>query len=187
MAGETTSDEAVRKRTGRGWDEWFTLLDEWGATGREHAEIARWLAEEHKVGAWWAQSVAVAYERARGMRAVGEHADGFAASASKTVGVPVDGLYDGFIDDALRAEWLPDGELRDRTATRPKSARFDWGDGPSRVQAYFTAKGESKSSVAIEHARLPDAEAADQMKAYWRDRLGVLKQLLEKGGRDTSG
>jgi hypothetical protein len=27
----TTSDKAVRKRTGKGWDEWFSILDEWKA------------------------------------------------------------------------------------------------------------------------------------------------------------
>jgi len=36
-----TSDEAIRSRTGRGWEEWFNLLDEWGAPERSHTEIAR--------------------------------------------------------------------------------------------------------------------------------------------------
>src|SRR5918912_2149682 len=39
-----TSDEAIRERTGRGWEEWFDVLDEWGAGDRPHREIARWLA-----------------------------------------------------------------------------------------------------------------------------------------------
>ena len=30
----TMSDEAIRRRTGRGWEEWFDLLDEWGGTER---------------------------------------------------------------------------------------------------------------------------------------------------------
>ena len=38
------------------------------------------------------------YERARGLRAPGEHADGFAVTASKTVGVPVERLFDAFVD-----------------------------------------------------------------------------------------
>ena len=29
-----TSDEAIRQQTGRGWEEWFDLLDEWGAAER---------------------------------------------------------------------------------------------------------------------------------------------------------
>ena len=39
------SDEAIRRRTGRGWEEWFDLLDEWGAAERPHKEIARWVAD----------------------------------------------------------------------------------------------------------------------------------------------
>jgi hypothetical protein len=31
----------------------------------------------------------------------------------------------------------------------------------------------------MEHERLPDAEAAANRKAFWRDRLGHLKRRLE--------
>src|SRR6266487_2257104 len=72
------SDEAIRNRTGRGWEEWFDLLDQWGAAERTHTEIARWVSREHGVNGWSSQSVTVSYERARGGRAVGEHVDGFA-------------------------------------------------------------------------------------------------------------
>jgi len=123
--------------------------------------------------------VTVSYERARGLRAVGEHPEGFSVTAQKTVAVPIDRLYDAFVDESLRARWLPDSELRERTATKPKSARFDWGDGETRVIVGFIAKGEAKSTVALEHARLPDAEKAERMKAFWRDRVAVLKEVLE--------
>jgi hypothetical protein len=176
------SDQAIRRRTGRGWVEWFELLDEWGAAERQHAEIARWLAAEHGIGGWSAQAVTVSYERARGLRAVGEHADGFAITASKTVAVPVDRLYKAFVDKSLRQRWLPKGELRQRTVLKPKSARFDWGDGQTRVIVAFMAKGEAKSTVALAHERLPDAEEAERMKAFWRDRVTALKELLEGTG-----
>lgn len=175
----TLSDEAIRRRTGRGWETWFDLLDAWDATERRHAEVARWLADEHGLDGWSAQSVTVSYERARGLRAVGQRPHGFSVTASRTVAVDVDRLYDAVVDPAQRAGWLPDAQLRERTATRPRSARFDWGDGTSRVVMGFVAKGDAKSAVALEHERLADAAAAQQMKAYWRERLGVLKQRLE--------
>src|SRR5947207_11677897 len=148
-----TSDEAIRQRTGRGWEEWFALLDEWGAADRSHREIARWVAEKQGVVplAWNAQAVAASYELTRGLRVVGEKPDGFAVTASKTVAVPADRLYDVFVDASLREDWLPDGELRERTATKPKSARFDWGERGSRVHVTFLAKGEAKSTLALEH------------------------------------
>jgi hypothetical protein len=177
----TMSDEAIRRRTQLGWEEWFNLLDDWGATERPHPEIARWLQDERGIDGWDAQSVTVSYERARGLRAVGEKADGFSITASKTVAVPIDRLYDAFVDEALRESWLPDDELRERTVTKPKSARFDWGDGTTRVIVGFEDRGESKSVVALEHARLPNAEDAERRKAYWRERLSVLKSQLEGG------
>jgi hypothetical protein len=178
-----TSDEAIRQRTGRGWEEWFDRLDDWGATARTHREIARHVAAELGIDplGWDAQAITVSYERARGMRAVGERGDGFAVSASRTVGAPVERLFDAFVDESLRERWLPDGELRERTATRPRSARFDWGDGSTRVHVTFTAKGDARSTVTVEHVRLADAGESERRKAYWRERLTALRSELEGG------
>ena len=177
-----TSDEAIRRRTGRGWEEWFDLLDDWGAPERSHREIARWVAEQQGVDplAWNAQAVAHSYERARGLRAVGEHPDGFRITAQKTVAVAVDRLYDAFLDEALRARWLPEADLRVRTASAPRSARFDWGDGDTRVNVIFVAKGETKSTAALQHERLADAQEAERMKSFWRARVAALKEVLER-------
>jgi hypothetical protein len=177
-----TSDEKIRERTGRGWEEWFALLDDWGAAGRSHREIARWLAEQMGIHplAWNAQAITASYELTRGLREVGEKDDGFAITASKTVAVPVDRLYEAVVSEAARTAWLPDARLSERTATRPKSARFDWEDGPTRVNVTFLDRGESKSTIAVEHRRLADAGDADRMKTYWRERLATLKSALER-------
>ena len=177
-----TSDAAIRERTGRGWEEWFDLLDEWGAAERTHREIARWLADQQGIHplAWNAQAVADSYERARGLRVTGQHADGFTITATKTVAVPVDRLYEAFVDTSLRERWLPDGELRERTALKPRSARFDWGDGDTRVHVTFAPKGDAKSLAALQHVRLADAEEAERMKAFWRERVAGLKEVLER-------
>jgi hypothetical protein len=167
-----TSDEAIRERTGRGWEEWFDLLDGWGAAELSHREIARRVAAELGIDplAWNAQAITISFERARGLREVGQREHGFAATASRTVAVPVERLFDAFAA-------VP--ELRERTATRPRSARFDWAGGDSRVNVVFTAKGEASSTVAVEHARLADAAEAERMKAFWRERLTALKAQLE--------
>jgi hypothetical protein len=175
----TMSDEAIRRRTGHGWEHWFDVLDEWGASERSHADIARWLAEEQGTGGWNAQAVTVSYERARAGRAVGEHADGFSVTASKTVSVPVERLYDAVVDERQRRSWLPEGELRERTATRPRSARFDWGESGTRIVVGFEAKPDGRSVVAMAHERLPDAGEAERMKTFWRERVAVLKEVLE--------
>jgi hypothetical protein len=174
------SEERVRDRTGRTWREWFALLDEWGATERSHSEIAAWMGAEHGVSGWWAQGVTVEYEKARGLRPVGGDRDGtLNVSASKTVAVPVERLFEAFADLDVREEWLPGAPLRERTTQPSRSARYDWGDGSTRVLVTFTAKGDAKSTVAVSHERLPDAETAERMRSYWRERLPVLKAVLE--------
>jgi hypothetical protein len=174
-----TSDDSIRERTGRGWEEWFDLLDGWGAAELQHREIARRVATELAIDplAWNAQAITLSYERARGLRAAGQRSDGFAVSAQKTVPVGVERLFDAFVDAELRSAWLT-AELRERTATRPRSARFDWAD--ARVNVTFQDKGE-KSTVTVEHARLADADEAARMKAFWRERLTALAE----GGLDA--
>jgi uncharacterized protein YndB with AHSA1/START domain len=179
-----TSDAAIREKTGRGWEEWFDLLDEWGATELTHTEIARRVAAEldtESLG-WYAQAVTLSYERVRGGREVGQRSDGlFTISVQRTVAVPVERLFDAFVDESERGRWLSGDELSERTATRPKSARFDWAGGETRVHVTFGPKGEESSTLTVEHIRLPDAGEAERTKAFWRERLTALKAQLETG------
>lgn len=174
-----TTDDRIRERTGRGWEEWFDQLDAWGAAERSHRDIARWVAEQLSIGplVWEAQAVTGSYERARGLRAVGEMTDGFRITASRTVGVPVEQLYDAVLDPSRRTGWLDVG-LHERTATRPKVAHFDAACG--RVHLTFAAKDPGRSTVYVEHARLADAATADTVKAQWRAALATLKGHLEE-------
>jgi hypothetical protein len=174
------SDEKVAEKTGRVWRDWFDLLDAWGGVDRPHPEIATWLRAEHGVPGWWAQGITVEYEKARGLRPVGGDRDGtLNVSASKTVAVPVERLYATFADLELREQWLPGAPLRERTARANRGLRYDWGDGSTRVILEFTAKADAKSTVALSHERLPDQESADSLRSYWRERLAVLKAVLE--------
>jgi hypothetical protein len=150
------------------------------AEAETHPEIARWLVEEHGVGGWWAQGVTVGYEQARGLRDPGQRRGGlYEANASKTVAVPVERLYEAFADPAVRERWLPGAVFEVRTARPGRSIRANWDDGSTRLVVAFTARGEAKSQVALVHERIPDAATADKLKAWWRERVAVLKQVLE--------
>jgi Domain of unknown function (DUF4287) len=174
------ADEKVEAATGRVWRDWFDLLDEWGAVDREHREIAAWLGDEHGVPGWWAQGVTVEYEKARALRPIGGDRDGtYNVSASKTIGVPVERLFEAWSDPDQRARWLGDFELRERTSTPPRGARYDWEDGSTRLIVLCEAKGEAKSTVALSHERLPDADEAARLKVFWRERLAALKAQLQ--------
>ena len=168
------SEEAVLRGTGKTWDEWFALLDGWDAAARKHPEIARHLHDAHGIDGWWAQSVTIGYERARGMRGVHEHPDGYAVSASKTLPVPVDRLYAAFVDEEQRGHWLDPDELRLRTRQPNRSARFDVIANDTRLGATFVAKGEAKAAVQLQHERLPTADDVDPWRAHWKSRLDRL-------------
>jgi hypothetical protein len=179
------SDSALRERTGRGWDEWFGLLDDWGGTGRTHTEIARWLTSEHGMANWWAQSVTVGYEQAQRKRQPGQRSGGgFAANISRSVAVPVDRLFEAFTDESLRQRWLPGVKVRVRTTTAPRTLRADWEDG-SRIAVWFTPKDEKRSQLALMHEKLAGSEAVAEAKTYWRERLAVLKELLEQTDKES--
>lgn len=174
------SAEAVRRATGRSRHDWFALLDSWGATKHSHRDIAAWLRSEHGVESWWSQTLTVDYEQARGLRPPGGHRDGtYAVTASRTVAVPVHRLFEAFTNPRIRSRWLSRARMRLRTALPGRAVRFDWGDGTTRLVVGFAAKGKAATQVAVQHERLPDAKTAAETKAYWRERLDVLKALLE--------
>ena len=175
-----TSDETIRERTGRGWEEWFDLLDEWGAADKTHRETApgspasrastRWPGTPRRSPAATSGPAAAAQ--------VGEHEDGVTVTASKTVAVPVERLYDAFVDASLRERWLPGGALASgprRSRARPAST----GARTAAASSGLAAKGEAKRPRAKSYVRLADGEEAERMKAYWRDRVAGLKEVLE--------
>jgi hypothetical protein len=174
-------DAAVRAATGKGWDEWFTILDAVEAQTWKHPQIARYLAQEQGVPDWWSQMVTVGFEQARGLRIQGQKADGFTANGSRTLEAPVERVYAAWIDDAQRSLWLPDVLWTVTKATENKSLRILWVDGESRVDVDFRKKGDDKSQVALQHSRLADREAAAEYKRFWAEALDRLRLLVQNG------
>ncbi|MSR36144.1 MAG: hypothetical protein EXR95_05790 [Gemmatimonadetes bacterium] len=171
-------DHAVREATGRGWEEWFQQLDSAGAKEMEHAAIALHLSKSQRVPDWWCQMLTVGYEQARGLRQKHQRPDGFSVSASRTLAVPVHQVYEAFADATARERWLPDPGFTVHKATPARSMRLAWIDGASSVEVNFYEKGAAKSQVTVQHSKLPDAESAVRMKAYWGTALDTLRAVL---------
>jgi len=55
--------------------------------------------------------------------------------------------------------------------------RLGWSDG-TIIAVGFYPKGKSKSSVAVQHTKLPDRKTADGLKQYWSERLDALGKAL---------
>jgi len=173
-----TSDATIKAKTGCTWERWVGALDYVGAKEMSHREIAALVNKKYKVDGWWAQTVTVGYERIKGLRARGQRLDGtYEASKSRTFDVPVTTLFEAWADASVRRRWLDGESVKVRTATAPKSMRLGWSDG-SIIAIGFQAKGKSKSSVAVQHTKLPDRETADRLKQYWSDRLSALGEAL---------
>jgi len=170
------SDEAVAARTGRGWAEWVRFLDAEGAYELPHSEIARLVLAETGLG-WWSQTVAVGYERIRGLREKGQRSTGdYEASRSKTFPVPVERLFAAFADEGERERWLGPGVAVTK-ATPHKTVRMRLPDG-TPAEAYLVAKGPGRSSVQVQQRRLPSKEAAAEAKQAWGERLEALAAYL---------
>jgi len=176
------SDKRIRERTGRGWEQWFDLLDSWGAESIGHSELVGRVIELPGVAGWDAQAVATSFERARGKRAVGQRigGDGFVATVSKTIAASAEQVFMAFADPSRRAGWLPDAVLSERTVSKPKAARFDVGDGTSRLFVTVDAKGPGKSTVVVEQSKLADADERKACTTYWRHALATLKTEFER-------
>ncbi len=64
-----------------------------------------------------------------------------------------------------------------RSANPNKTMRMSMADGKV-VALGFTAKGDAKSAVAIQHSKLPDRGTADRTKAWWAERFDALAEVL---------
>jgi hypothetical protein len=173
------NDAVIKAKTGCTWERWVKTLDHYGASERSHREIARLVKEKFDTPSWWTQTVTVGYERIKGLRARGQQRNGtFAMTRSRTFPVDVTTLFEAWADAQRRKRWL--GEtVKVRTATAPKSMRLQMADG-AIVAVGFYAKGEDKSSVQLEQARLPDRETAEALKQRWSERLDALREELER-------
>jgi hypothetical protein len=172
------SDTVIKEKTGCTWERWVKSLDHHGAEQMSHRDIAMLVSEKYKVPSWWTQTVTVGYERIKGLRARGQRRDGtYEASKSRTFNVPVTKLFDAWKDANIRKRWLDEAGVKVRTATSPKSMRLGWGDG-TIIAVGFYPKGKTKSSVAVQHTKLPDRETANRLKQYWSERFDALSDAL---------
>ncbi|CAN5878075.1 hypothetical protein BH18ACI4_BH18ACI4_27630 [soil metagenome] len=173
------SDETVKEKTGKKWDQWFAILDKAGAKEMSHQDIVKLLDSKHEVGRWWQQMVTVTYEQARGLREKHEKPGGYQISVSRTVNVPLENPYKAVANEKSRGSWLREGGLVVAKVTANKSMRGTWKDGKTSLEVSFSPKGDAKSQIVVQHSKLLDAKAAAKMKTFWGQALDRLRENLE--------
>ncbi|HEU5469100.1 MAG TPA: SRPBCC domain-containing protein [Actinophytocola sp.] len=181
------SSETVREATGRGWSEWLELLDEAGAVEWDHRRIVAYLEAEYaELTGWWRQSITVGYERARGLRAVGETSSGFQVGVQRAVPATPDEVFALLVSQPEL--WLGEkivvepgvrfagGEIRvvkpaDRIRWKWQAAGWD---AAATLQLTILTSKSGTTAVHVQVEKLPDTVAREAMRAHWR---GVLEKV----------
>ncbi|MCJ2555437.1 MAG: SRPBCC domain-containing protein [Candidatus Thermoplasmatota archaeon] len=197
-------EESVKAKTGRGWEEWFSLFNAWGAADKGHAPPppARHLEEAYGLGGWWAQTVTVEHERVRGLREVGQRGDEFVATAQRTIRASPEAAYAvltepdhlfRWLTQGARADLRIDGPYEKRGGDRGEFLRLDppgrikytWGNpdhAPGTVvEIWIHPKDEAKSLIRLEHSRLKNREGCEDQKNGWGWAPDSLRAYLETG------
>jgi len=184
-AGVSTT--AVERRTGKGWDAWFALLDRAGAARLDHSQIASLLHEKHGVAGWWSQMITVAYEQARGRRVKHETSKGFEVSASRTIPASQAKAWKLLADAKLRRRWLNANTSAwpIRTQKAPDRMRIDWGKSEV-VEFRITPKAADKCLVVAQHMKLKDAKSAAAAKACWGRALEKMQSVCASGKKSNA-
>jgi hypothetical protein len=173
------STDAVARRTGKSWDDWFEVLDSAGAATLDQRGVVAILAQKHGIGPWWQQMIAVGYESVRAKSDRPPASDGFRINTSCMLDAPLPRVFRLWNDAGERARWLADDRFVVRGATADKSIRARWGKGTSHVAVSFSEKS-GRTQVSVDHHQIESSAAAEQMKAYWAKKLGLLEALAPR-------
>jgi uncharacterized protein YdhG (YjbR/CyaY superfamily)/uncharacterized protein YndB with AHSA1/START domain len=190
LVTERVTDAAVKEATGRDWKAWMRALDAAGAGELNHKQLVAHLAREVE-SSWWRQSIAVAYEQARGKRVVGETADtGFQVGVVRTLPMSADALWklittepEQWLGTGAKLKLKPGegyevpkrrgvpgvrGEVR---VVKPgQRVRMTWQpDGwkkPATLQLTLVPKARSVA-LGVHMEKLPDAKTREAMREHW--------------------
>ena len=164
---------AIERTTGREWSEWVALLDRHGAREYDHGAIATvaagHMATQVDNPAWWAQSVAVAYEQHIGRRVPGQRADGtFQMSVTRSTPLDMHALMErwrAFSEADAEVASLITGDVRPSGPEKRLHWRAKATDG-STIQV--TAEPRATGAALIATATgTPHLEANEAARAAW--------------------
>lgn len=196
------TDAAAREATGKTMKQWFDLLDAFGGVAKGRRELVQHLYTGQKLEEWWATSLVVEYERERGAREKDGKPKGYSLCSTKTVAAPLARVFRAFGDAADLDAWLgprtkvefrdggqlanADGDRASFTRIRTdKDLRLAWEHAErapgSQIEVLFADKGKGKTGITLNHTRIQDRRAADELRAGWSQAFERLKAHLEGG------
>ena len=174
--------DTFARATGIPWEDWLVVLGSAGGSGLTHRGLARVAGaaiEERGVCAnpdWWAQSVAIAFERHIGRRSIGQGAGGtFSSSCSRTLSGTLDEVAAAWVHRAT-TDGLPlglswEGEARLTGSEKWRYWRCDLSDGTRLVASVGLSPREGRSVLTLSHEGLGDEVARSESRDAWRSLL----------------
>jgi len=171
------SDDAVKAKTGKTWEEWFKILTKAGARMMDYREAVLLLRREHGLTAWWSRMVMVTYEEHHGIRQMHQKGAGYTAERSKTLTAPLAVVWAAWRDQATRDRWLPGARFEVAKSTPQKLLHLRWFDD-TKVAIAFYVKG-SKTEVVVSHEKLTESADVARLQNYWSHALDRLKHTVE--------
>lgn len=180
----TLTDDAVKAKTGKPWDEWCKIIDRAGGRMMDHGEIALLLQERMGLSRWWSQMVAVGYENERGIRQDqrGEPlVKRLTVTLSKTVPVPPPAVWAAWQDPVTLERWLPDAKFEVAKTVPLKTLYLDWPGGTRVTVRFYERSG--KTRLVVSHGKLDEGDA-ERLQEYWAEALDRLRVIVG-ANRDT--
>ena len=194
------TDADVKSATGKPWKDWYRLLDEAGGPATGRRAITEQLMKEHGLEGWWAQTIAVEYERAKAVHERDGRPKGYSICVTKTIATSPERVFDAFGDTSVLKSWFGDTKTdfkeggtftsgdgnrgKYTKVTRPKTLRFVWEDedptAESTVELKLMPNGK-KVGLVLNHERIQTRARADGLRAAWIAAIEKLKQTLETG------
>ena len=191
------NDMVALEKTGYGLDHWFAVLDAFGAPAKGHTAAARHLRVDHEVASWYCQGITVAYERARGLRALNQSCRGdFQVSVSRAVTASVAEVSAAIGDENRRRQWLRGADpglakALDAAFKRPDARgvkvkdaatarlRYPWDGTQVEISIFKKAKGVG-STVTATSTKLLDGADVERRRAQWKPVMDALKAHLKE-------
>ena len=170
------SDDAVKAKTGKKWDEWFKVLDKAGARMMDHRDIVAYVRDHLDLPRWWAQMVISGYEQEYGLRVKHRRGTRYRVDRSKVISAPLASVWAAWQDKDSVERWLPGAQFEVRDATPHKTMHLTWHDG-TKVGVVFREKGV-RTKIIVNHARLETLADTERVQSYWSEALERLKHVV---------
>ncbi len=189
------TDAACKQHTGKGFAEWFALIESKGFAERRRDAIQMvYEATGRGKDVWWPTTIWVEYERSRGVVKKDGRPEGYNICCTKGFKLTPAQLFPHFASEAALAAWIPgwSGEVKEGAKFRcgdatgevgrirpEKDIRMAWsspGFGPTEIEIQFNVTA-GKLTINFYHKRIGTRAEADGLRRAWGAALDRLKAL----------